>query len=288
VRSEQRGECFTEFDVVIQLEKVLESVPPTGFIFHSSRCGSTLVANACRVLNDAIVLGEANAIDKLVARFITDADAGGVKEALYSVVLRGVVQALGQRRNGSEKHLFVKFSCCSVSQLARIQRIWPQVPWVFIYRDPVETIVSNLNVLPDWMEDADHRVMAGIIGCPVSDVAAMTREELCARAIGSFYTRAGTLANANSMLLNYEQLSVPVIVELLRFFQVEPTSAEVDAITQSVQFYSKDASRSQLFLSDARGKQRQASDLVLEMSEKWAATPYSLLERKRKTLEQEI
>ena len=36
-----RRELFTEFDVVLQVEKVLDSVPPTGFIFHSSRCGST-------------------------------------------------------------------------------------------------------------------------------------------------------------------------------------------------------------------------------------------------------
>src|SRR5262249_34556786 len=66
-------ELFTEFDVLLQLEKLIDSVPPTGFIFHSSRCGSTLVANACRALADSIVLSEANAIDKLVARFITDA-----------------------------------------------------------------------------------------------------------------------------------------------------------------------------------------------------------------------
>src|SRR5215203_5583568 len=69
-----RGQLFTEFDVLLQLEKELESVPPTGFIFHSSRCGSTLVANACRAITNSIVLSEANAIDKLIARFITDVD----------------------------------------------------------------------------------------------------------------------------------------------------------------------------------------------------------------------
>jgi hypothetical protein len=51
-----RGEVFTEFDVLLQLEKLLDSVAPTGFIFHSSRCGSTLVANACRAIANSIVL----------------------------------------------------------------------------------------------------------------------------------------------------------------------------------------------------------------------------------------
>src|ERR1043165_2902758 len=119
----KRGELFTEFDVLLQLEKVLDSVSPTGFIFHSSRCGSTLVANACRAINNSIVLSEANAIDKLIARFITD--PGDVKTALYSVFLRGVVHALAQRRTGNEEHLFIKFSCCSFAQVELIKRIWP-------------------------------------------------------------------------------------------------------------------------------------------------------------------
>ena len=95
-KRQNRRELFTEFDVLLQLEKQLDSVQPTGFIFHSSRCGSTLVANACRVINNSIVLSEANAIDKLIARFITD--PGDVKTSLYSVFLRGVVHALAQRR----------------------------------------------------------------------------------------------------------------------------------------------------------------------------------------------
>src|SRR5689334_16791959 len=136
VKKQKRGERFTEFDVLLQLEKSLESVPPTGFIFHSSRCGSTLVANACRSIANSIVLSEANAIDKLMARFFTDAADGGVKESLYSVFLRGVVHAFGQRRNGGEQHLFIKFACTSFAQIERIKRIWPRVPWVFLYRDP--------------------------------------------------------------------------------------------------------------------------------------------------------
>src|ERR1041384_334996 len=68
-RRENRAERFTEFDVLLQLEKQLDSVEPTGFIFHSSRCGSTLVANACRAVSNSLVLSEASAIDKVITRF---------------------------------------------------------------------------------------------------------------------------------------------------------------------------------------------------------------------------
>ena len=277
----QRGEQFTEFDVLLQLEKTFDSVPPTGFIFHSSRCGSTLVANACRSLTNSIVLSETNAIDKLVARFITDAPEGTVKDSVYSVFLRGVVHALGQRRTGSEQHLFVKFACCSFAQIARITRIWPSVPWVFLYRDPVETIVSNVRNVPPWLLDNDRRVLASITGATTAEVAEMRLEELCARTIGSFFSIAHRAAGANSMLLNYNQLSVPVISSVLRFFKVSTSADELSAIERGSRVYSKEASGTRAFVSDSAAKREHASDLIREMAETWAMEPYRLLEQKQ-------
>ena len=276
-RRENRAERFTEFDVLLQLEKELNSVEPTGFIFHSSRCGSTLVANACRAVSNSIVLSEANAIDKLIARFITDAD-NPVKESLYSVFLRGVVHALAQRRSANEQHLFIKFACCSFAQLERIKRIWPNMPWLFLYRDPVETIVSNMRDVPPWLIDNDRRVLSSIIG---TDTSEMSLEELCARTIGSLYSTAYKLANDNSMLLNYKQLSVPVIARILNFFNVSLSSEELETIARTSGVYSKEVSGTRAFVSDADAKQKLASDTAREMSERWAEEPYRLLEQKR-------
>jgi hypothetical protein len=273
---QSRGELFTEFDALLQLEQSFDSVEPTGFIFHSSRCGSTLVANACRAITNSIVLSEANAIDKLIARFITDSD--GIKESLYSVFLRATVRALAQRRNGNEQHLFVKFACCSFSQMERITRIWPRVPWVFLYRDPIETIVSNIADVPPWLKDPDRRVLASIIGALPNE---MSLEELCARTIGSLYSKAHRLANENSMLLNYNQLSVPVISSVLSFFKVSPAAEELDEIARASSTYSKAVSSTRTFIADAAAKQKLASDRIREMAAAWASEPYRQLEQKR-------
>ncbi len=310
-----RGEVFTEFDALLQLEKEFDSIPPTGFIFHSSRCGSTVVANACGALENSIVLSEANVIDKLIARFITDVDGkepsqekgtslekgtsqedgraekgtsqeeglapARVKESLYSVFLRAAVHALGQRRTGTEQHLFIKFACSSFDQIDRITRIWPRVPWIFLYRDPVETIVSNVKDVPPWLVDQDRRVLASITNTSASEVAEMQLEELCARTIGSLYSKATRLANGAALLLNYTQLSVPVISRVLNFFNVSPSNVEMEKIERGSRIYSKEASRTRDFVSDAEAKQKLASDLIREMADRWAMQPYRLLEEKR-------
>jgi hypothetical protein len=277
----ERRERFTEFDTLVQLERTFDSIPPTGFIFHSSRCGSTLLANACRALTGAIVLSEPAPVDKLIARFITDTDEHGTKAKLYSIFLRGVVKALSQRRTGEERHLFVKFACCGVSQIERVQRLWPEVPWVFLYRDPVETIVSNVQNPPAWLLDEDRRVLASITGSSSAAVSEMTIEELCARAIGSFYSTAHRVANNRALLLNYTQLSVLETSKVMQFFGVRPAATEMETIARQSQRYSKSLSEKRTFVADADAKQRAASDLVREMAKRWANAPYQLLEQKR-------
>ena len=281
-------ELFTEFDTLVQLEKTFDSVSPSGFIFHSSRCGSTLLANACRAINGAIVLSEPPAVDKLIARFTTDvdehaasADEHRTRETLYSIFVRAAINALGQRRTGEERHLFVKFACCSVSQIERVRRIWPKVPWVFLYRDPVETIVSNIQSPPAWLHDEDHRVLASIIGSSSTTVADMSPEELCARSIGSFYSIAHRVANDRALLLNYNQLTLAEISNVLKFFGVEPAAEEMETIAFQSQMYSKAVIGERPFIADAGAKQSAATDRVREMAQRWAAEPYRLLEQKR-------
>jgi len=284
LRSElpSRAERFTEFDALVQLEKISDSLRPSGFIFHSSRCGSTLVANACKALYDSIVISEACAIDKLAGRFITDAPEEGVKELLYSIFLRGTVNALGQRRTGDERYFFVKFSCCTVVQLAHIKRIWPNVPWVFLYRDPIETIVSNLTSIPEWLEvRSDARMLAAIVADSEAEIKSMSREELCARAIGKFYSIASQSADDNSLLLNYNQLTLPTLLSVMKFFNLTPLDAEIDAVARTSQVYSKDLSLERTFVADADAKRLAASPLVHAMAEQWAGESYQLLEQRR-------
>src|SRR6185295_10833492 len=135
--------------------------------------------------------------------------------------------------------------------------------------------------VPPWLKDNDRRVLASIVGKSPGEVAEMSLEELCARTIGSLFSTAHRLADENSMLLNYKQLSVPVISSVLRFFKVSPSATELEAIERGSQIYSKETSGQRQFVADADAKQKFASDAVREAAAKWATEPYQLLEQKR-------
>lgn len=279
-----RGELFTDFEALVQLEKLFDAPRPDGFIFHSSRCGSTVVSNACRALDGAVVVSEAPPVDKLVWQYLRG--DGETLALLRRVFLRAAVGLLGRPRFAGERRLFVKFSCCSVLRLSFVRSVWQDVPWVFVYRDPVEVLVSNLRTPPEWMDfESQPELAAAVSGVGREGAGGLSREEFCARALGRFYTAAAEAVDARSMLVNYEELSAGKLAEVVRFFGVRPTAAEAARIKEASGLDAKDATRGRRFEPDGAGKREAASPLVREAAGRWAAGPYrSLLSLKTNKL----
>ena len=278
INSEKRGRVVTTFDAVLQFEKICKGLSPSGFIFHSSRCGSTVVANACRALKDSIVIAEAPVIDKLITRFFTDAPPGSAKELLYLLLLRATVTALGQRLKGNECSYFIKLACTSTLQLRRLRSIWPTVPFLFLFRNPVEILVSNLRSIPEWMRaEVNPAAAAAIVGVDEDQVRLLGAEEYCARSLGRFFTAVDENFDSCMKLLNYEQLSFDSLIAILNFFGVEPTVDETDAIRKVSRRYSKDLTSTQVFEDDSLQKRSVASVELCQAAERWAQTPYDRL-----------
>src|SRR5436189_1044106 len=122
------------------------------------------------------------------------------------VLIKAAISAFGQRRLGNENYLFVKFACTSSLQMSRLRRIFPTVPFVFLYRDPVEVMVSNLHSVPQWMRpESNPATAAAIVDVELKQLEEIGPEEFCARVLGRFFNEADS-NRANTSLINDAQL----------------------------------------------------------------------------------
>jgi hypothetical protein len=276
-QSNAHDSVFTDLDTLLQVAKAGPAVQPSGLIFHTSRCGSTLVANACRALDTTRVIAEAPVIDKLVSRLFTDAQAGSTKELLYLSLVRAAVQSLSRHRLNAIGRYFVKFGCASILHIKSLRRAWPDVPFLILFRHPIEVTVSNLQSRPEWMiADSNPGAAAAIVGVDIEQLQSITDEEFCARALGRWYAAAESVAADRLMLLvDYNQLSPQTITEIIRFFGVTPSAHELAAIEQSMMSHSKDPTRS--FFPDSADKRAAASSQVIDAVERWALGDYERL-----------
>lgn len=269
---------FSDLDVLLQLARPVPALSPSGFVFHTSRCGSTLVTNACRALDSARVIAEAPVIDKLISRLFTDAETGSTKEVVYLSLIRAATESFVRDLEEGSR-CFVKFACTSILQVKALRRVWPNVPFLILFRDPVEVTVSNVRNRPEWMNvDSNPAAAAAIIGVEVNQLSGMTDEEFCARALGRYYAAAESFAgDRHTILVNYADLSVETLIGILGCFGVVPSAHETTAIERSLLSHSKDPTRS--FRPDSAEKRAAASAEVIEAVRKWALPAFQSLVR---------
>jgi hypothetical protein len=245
------------------LSRTHQCVAPSGFIFHISRCGSTLVSNALRNGAGTIVISEAQPIGQVLASTHREfgMNSGVDWEAGKAALFQNLIRAFGQVRRGDEKSLIIKFSSWSILQLDFVRRLWPEVPVLVIVRDPLEVMVSCLQQSPGWMRLKQNSPGASrTFGWSEDTVVSMTREEYCAKALAMFLHAAARHAGPLCRVIDHSDLTADSILEIARFFGL--SGVDRDNIEKSLSTYSKDPTGQKRFVDDRDRKRSVATDTM--------------------------
>jgi hypothetical protein len=258
--------------------EVLGDLPPgrepAGIIAHLSRSGSTLVAQMLAAVTTNRVMSEAGPI----ASMLQAGEWTKIAPAEHLEWVRAIVSALGPADPHSV-HYIVKLDVWSAASLALIRRAFPDVPWVFLYRDPVEIMVSQLE------RRAPHlipgRIPPEVLGLAPAEAASLGPEEYCARVLA--HVAAVVLDHVDDptcQLVRYDQLPDAVLTRILPFFGIETTPADRDAMIAATRRDAK--SPTVAFVPDTASKQARASSEVIRQTRRWLSPLDDRLEQARR------
>lgn len=253
----------------------LALIPPTGFILHMSRCGSTLITQMLASSPSNAVLSEGWAIDSVLT---CDLQRRGVSEEDRLRWTRTIIRALGQRLGGNESRYFVKFDCWHTPDLPLLRRAFPGVPWVFVYRDPIEVLFSQMKRPAAWTVPGPSTIRP--VGIPTAAAVALPPGEYPARVLSAICESALRMVSAGGMLLNYSELPDAVFSRLAEHFRCTFTAGECEAMRDTSQFDAKEPSY--YFEPDSAAKQREAPPRVRELADRWLVGVYQRLEARRR------
>jgi hypothetical protein len=231
---------------------------PSGFIHHMSRCGSTLVAQMLAADPSHVVLSEPEPLDG-VLRWAVESDA---PIALQVAAVRAMVAALGRGRTESASRLFVKLDSWHTAALPLLRAAFPETPWIFLYRDPVEVLVSQLR------QRGPHTV-AGALPSDVVGIAdgdTMDAETYVARIVARFSQAVlDHWDTGGGMLVDYAELPGAAIERIAPHFGLVLGERERAAMAAVARHDAK--ARDQHFVSDTARKQRAASPAIRSAAE---------------------
>lgn len=261
LRQRPANVLFTRTTSLADLEAWAETspgIPPTGLVFHVSRCGSTLLATLLGRLPGALVLSEPGPVDSLVR---AGARLGRERQVR---LLRAMVSALAQRRRPDQDRLFIKFDAWNALQLPLIREAFPDTPWVFLRRDPVEVLVSAL--ARRGVHTSPGLLPPDLFGLEPAD--ASEPDAYAARVLGAIY-RAGVSHQAlgGGLLVDYRDLPEAAWTTIAAHFGITPDPASVAAMQALSATDVKQAG--QPFQPDAAAKRAGASPEVQALAERW-------------------
>ena len=245
---------------------------PTAFIFHASRCGSTLISQMLAQLDNHIVISEPPPLDALLRSDLPAFE----RRAAIKGLLSAYGQYRGQCRRGAEQRLVIKLDAWSIGELPWLRECFPETPWLFLYRDPLEIAVSHLR------RPGIHMV-PGMIGASVLDdeLAFSSREDYIARRLGRLLALGLAHCQAfGGWAVNYRELPQAMAGRLAAFFALDTEQRR--QVFAAVGQHAKQPS--QVFVDDSGDKRREASELLREQVEFWARRPYEALEKDRLTI----
>jgi hypothetical protein len=268
------------FRTLTPLDELSESPPgalrPDGLIFHLSRCGSTLIAQALAALPEHLVLSEPAPIDDVVRSPLHDASVSDERRVRW---LRAVAGALGRRYYGDERRFVLKLDSWHVYDLALFERAFPGVPWVFVYRDPLEIVVSHARQFAWGMSAANAPAMMGM---SVAEAAVVPRIEYVARAVGRMCDALLAHGVSSGALVHYRELPGAIWERIAPRFGLGVDERAVAAMRAATERNSKDPGRT--FSSDREAKLLSATDEMRAATARWAQEPYERLEALARSL----
>jgi hypothetical protein len=276
-----RSCLFTPFNRLIRYVTPIETLAawlktrphlePSGFIFHMSRCGSTLVSQMLAALPSNIVVSEASPIDTVVQANRWRPELSEDRQAGW---LHSIIGALGQKRSGNEQRYFVKLDCWHTLALPLFRRAFPAVPWVFLYRDPVEVLVSQLRMpgtqmIPGGVGPNLYGLERSYGPGSAEDYYAQVLAKVTEPAVAHY-------ASGGGLLVNYRQLPDALFTAILPYFGVPCGEADRAAMAEAARYDAKTPTFE--FEPDSGAKQQAATPTARAAADRWLGDLYRRLE----------
>jgi hypothetical protein len=119
----------------------LDTTGPDLFIFHISRCGSTLASQLLSLDPENIVFSEAPLLDEILRLPFHHL----LKERFADTdqYFKAALKFYGRKTKGNEKRLIIKTDSWHLMFYPQLRRLYPQTPFIIIIRAPDEVIGSQ-------------------------------------------------------------------------------------------------------------------------------------------------
>lgn len=208
----------SDLNILIEWANTVNAVEPTAFIFHISRCGSTLLTQTLGLNNEHITLSEVPFIDALLKLFTIDEWLINVE---YQEILKAVIRLYGRRNDKNKKKLFIKTDSWHLYYLPLFRLLYPSTLFLLLFRKPDEVLYSQqkkrgMHAVPGLISDS-------ILGIRPNKTNIANFDGHMIKVLESYYTSLIKIAQKDdlSFLADYSEGIQQIINRLAGYINID-------------------------------------------------------------------
>jgi hypothetical protein len=225
---------MSSIDVLPKWAATANSIEPTAFIFHVSRCGSTLLSQMLSLQQSNIVLSEVPFFDDLL-RY-------GKKENCLPQILpiiKSAINLYSTKRNIDYNHVFIKTDSWHIHFYEELRTLYPTAPFFFLYRKPDEVIQSQQK--KRGMQAIPNLIEANVFGFNKEEIATKPLDEYMGMVIESYLQKFYTILqkDKNCFALNYHSGAMAMINTIANKTSLQINEKEYLAMKERAGYHAK-------------------------------------------------
>lgn len=235
------------------------------FIFHISRCGSTLITQMLNESPTFFTISEPPIINRILD------PKSGISDSITFPLLKAAINAINITAPIESQVTVIKFRSWISLFLKNIIEMFPETPWLFVHRNGAEVLSSVIQSPPGWLrsKNVNKEFFGKLLLLSESDFHNCSENEFITRLLGQFCKIARENQSENTFFINYASLQQDLFAYLDSIKGQKILPEEKELMRLSMQLYSKDVSRKKLFKSDSAIKLSSLSKTQLLLAEKF-------------------
>ena len=253
------GESFTTgLELLSHRDLAPDGLSPNGFIFHVSRCGSTLLAKALARSPLNLVINQGGPLQRGFWAAVTDDWRKPIEASECNLQLfRNLVLLLARPRSATQKRSFFKFISWNVVYRDFVHAAFPRVPQLFLYREPVEVIASVRRETTAILQARGTGLASFLTGLTPAQESRLSDIAYLAHCYARYFSTALEAGERGSLTpVNYRSLVVPDAFPRIlgTGLGLVVDDEELSIMREQFRFYSKDDANQSGFKPDAEAK----------------------------------
>ena len=222
----------SSMEVLPEWSQLIETIPPIAFIFHVSRCGSTLISQLLGLNSANIILSEVPFIDEILI-------SGHKKNKSTTELVKAALGFYGAKRNEQNKQLFIKTDSWHVHFYKQLRELYPNIPFILLYRRPDEVIRSQQK--RRGTQSIRGLIDPAIFNFNKDEIADLNMDEYMAKVLESYFSAFIKILQTDQWAfpVNYNEGAINIIKKVAAVTGINLSEEEIETMKQRSGFHGK-------------------------------------------------